>query len=292
MYELIAQEGKSRDRLPLARMCRALSVSRADYYRWAAAAGTPQLETDLHLRDQIQRVALEMPTYGYRRITHELRRRGILANHKRVLRLMREDNLLCLRKRKQSWVNTTHSDHGLKVYPNLLPQLEVSELDQLWIADITYIRLPREFVYLAVLLDAFSRRCIGWALERTLESELALAALRMALASRAVRPGLVHHSDRGVQYASVEYTDLLRQQEIRISMGRRGNPYDNAQVESFLKTLKYEEVYLWDYEDLSEARARIDHFLEEVYNEKRLHSALGYVPPAEFERRLVQPQVA
>jgi len=287
MYPLIAQVSKRHPQLPLTQMCRVLSVSRADYYRWGGNEIVP--DPDLTLRDELQRIALEMPAYGYRRITHELRRRGVFANHKRVLRLMREDNLLCLRKK--SWVNTTNSDHGLKVYPNLLPQLELSGLDQLWIADITYLRLRQEFIYLAVLLDAFSRRCIGWALGRTLESELARAALQMALERRTVQPGLVHHSDRGVQYACAEYTKLLKTQEIRISMGRRGNPYDNAQAESFLKTLKYEEVYLWEYQDLSEARVRIGHFLEEVYNEKRLHSALGYVPPVEFERQLMQPHV-
>ncbi len=286
MQELIAQQRI--DGMPLARLCRALSVSRAGYYRWEAAGAVR--EAEMELRDGIQRIVLEMPAYGYRRVKSELQRRGYAANHKRVLRLMRGDNLLCLRKK--SWVSTTDSGHGLGVYPHLLPELVVNGLDQLWIADITYIRLPREFVYLAVLLDAFSRRCIGWALERHLDAELALSALRMALATRAVQPGLVHHSDRGVQYACAEYTSLLRQQEIRIGMGRRGNPYDNAQVESFLKTLKYEEVYLYEYEDLAEARRRIGHFLEDVYNEKRLHSALGYRPPAEFARLQGQPQVA
>jgi transposase InsO family protein len=267
-------------------MCQALSLSRADYYRWRAGVDEVDPGPDMELRDQIQRIALEMPAYGYRRITYELRRRGIVANHKRVLRLMREDNLLCLRKK--GFVRTTDSGHGLEVYPNLVPELVVNGLNQLWVADITYIRLQREFIYLAVILDAFSRRCIGWALSRTLEAELALAALRMALERRTVQLGLVHHSDRGVQYASEAYTNLLKDHEIRISMGRRGNPYDNAQAESFIKTLKYEEVYLFEYEDMAEARARLDHFLEEVYNERRLHSALGYVPPAEFEQQLVQ----
>lgn len=288
MYELITQGRKRKDRLPLAQLCRALSVSRADYYRWGRAGANE--DPDMEVRDRIQRIVLEMPAYGYRRITHELRRRGVAVNHKHVLRLMRKDNLLCLRK--QSWVRTTDAQHGLKVYPHLVPELKVDGLDRLWIADITYIRLSRQFVYLAVILDAFSRRCIGWALERTLEAKLTLAALQMALARRTMRHGLVHHSDRGVQYACAEYTKLLRQHELRISMGRRGNPYDNAQAESFLKTLKYEEVYLYEYEDLAEAQARIGHFLEEVYNEKRLHSALGYMPPAEFERRLVSQEVA
>jgi transposase InsO family protein len=208
------------------------------------------------------------------------------VNRKRVLRLMREDNLLCLRKRR--FVHTTDSDHRLPVYPNLVPELVVSGCDQLWVSDITYIRLLREFIYLAVILDAFSRRCIGWALERSLETELALSALRMALATRAVTAGLVHHSDRGVQYASLDYTALLKERGIRISMSRRGNAYDNAQAESFMKTLKYEEVYLREYETMAEARASISHFLEAVYNRKRLHSALGYIPPAEFEQRNLQ----
>jgi putative transposase len=249
-----------------------------------------QPDPDSELRDHVQRIALEWPAYGYRRITAELHRRSVEANHKRVLRLMREDNLLCLRKR--SFIRTTDSRHALARYPNLVPELAVTGIDQLWVADITYIRLLREFVYLAIILDACSRRCIGWALEPYLEAELALAALRMALTARRVEPGLVHHSDQGVQYASLAYTELLKERGIRISMSRRGNAYDNAKAESFIKTLKYEEVYLFEYETMAEARASISHFLEEVYNQKRLHSALGYVPPAEFEQQLRQPTSA
>lgn len=270
--------------LSLSQMCQTLSVSRAGYYRFR---GTPfKADPDLELRNQIQEIALWMPGYGYRRITHELCRHGVRVNHKKVLRLMREDNLLCLRKRK--FVRTTDSQHGFEVYPNLVPGLEVNDIDQLWVADITYIRLLREFVYLAVILDAFSRRLIGWSLGHTLEAELTLTALRMALSKRRVHPGLIHHSDRGVQYASTEYTDMLKENEILISMGRRGNPYDNAQAESFIKTLKYEEVYLFEYRDMAEAKTRIGHFLERAYNEKRLHSAIGYMPPAEFEQNYVQ----
>jgi putative transposase len=225
-----------------------------------------------------------MPAYGYRRVTYELRRRGGVVNHKRVLRLRGEDHMLCLRKR--GFVRTTDPAPALAVYPNLLPTLTVDGLDQRWVADITSIRLPQECVDLAALLDAYSRRCIGWALDRYLEAELALAALRMALATRVIRPGLVHHSDRGVPYASHAYTNRLKAHGSRISMSRTGNPYDNAQAESFIKTLKYEEVHLFEYQNLAEARGRIGQCIEEVYNEKRLQSALGYRPPAEFERWL------
>lgn len=201
---------------------------------------------------------------------------------------MREDNLLCLRKRK--FVVTTDSDHPLPVYPNLAQSMVLTGVDQLWLADITYIRLLEEFVYLAVILDAYSRRVIGWALERTLQDRLTLQALRMALARRTVTPGLVHHSDRGVQYASADYTGLLQDHGIQISMSRKGNPWDNAACESFMKTLKCEEVYRIEYRDLAHARSRIREFLEKIYNRKRLHSALGYLPPAEFERSLLGKQ--
>jgi transposase InsO family protein len=236
------------------------------------------------LRNQIQHIALRWPAYGYRRVHAELVRRGWKVNHKRILRLMRVDNLLCVRRRK--FILTTDSGHGLPIYPNLVEGLIVTSIDQLWVADITYIRLRLEFVYLAVLLDAFSRRCIGWALRRSLEAALALEALRMALGQRRPKPGLVHHSDRGVQYASHDYTAELRQHGIRISMSRAASPYDNAQAESFIKTLKYEEVYRTDYRNLEEARASIREFLEKIYNQERLHSALGYRPPLEFERDL------
>ncbi len=229
-------------------------------------------------------MALEFPSYGWPRMTRELVRRGWAVNHKRVYRLMREDNLLCLRRRK--FVITTDSAHDLPVYPNLAREMTLTGVDQLWVADITYIRLLVEFVYLAVILDAFSRRVIGWALDRTLEAELTLQALRMALARRKPAAGLVHHSDRGVQYASRDYITLLAEHDIRSSMSRPGNPYDNARAESFMKTLKYEEVYRQEYRDVAEARASIARFLEQVYNQKRLHSALGYLPPAEFEESL------
>ena len=270
------------------RMCELGRVSRAGFYRFEPER--QQADADLDLRDQIQRIALEFPCYGRPRITAELKQRGWAVNHKRVRRIMREDNLLCLRKRK--FVVTTHSNHGLRVYPNLAGSMELTGLDQLWRADITYIRLETEFVYLAVVLDAFSRRVIGWALDRSLEDDLAIAALQMAFRRRTPAEGLTHHSDRGVQYASNDYTDLLKHHGVRISMSRRGNPYDNATCESFMKTLKYEEVYRQEYRDLADARASIDRFIEKIYNGQRLHSALGYLPPIEFERSLPVPSAA
>ena len=261
-------------------LCRMTGLSRAGFYRWRVPHQASPVGMELH--DQMQKVALEWPAYGYRRITHELQQRGFQVNHKRVLRMMREDNLLCARRRK--FLVTTDSRHDLPVYPNLARDLTPTAINQLWVADITYIRLRTEFVYLAVILDAFSRRVVGWALGRTLEAELAVAALRMALAERKPAPGLVHHSDRGVQYASAAYTEMLQQHRASISMSRKGNPFDNAACESFLKTLKQEEVYRNEYRDFFEASARLEEFLEPVYNSKRLHSALGYRSPAVFER--------
>ena len=244
--------------LTVARMMELGQVSRPGFYRFdEEAPGGP--DPDMELRDAIQRIALEWPSYGRPRITRELRRRGWTVNPKRVYRLMREDNLLCVRKRK--FVVTTNSNHGRKVYPNLARDMALTGVDQLWVADITYIRLREEFVFLAVILDAYSRRVIGWELNRTLEDELTLAALRMALARRMVRPGLVHHSDRGSQYASNDYTGLLQDKGIEISMSRKGNPWDNAACESFMKTLKYEEVHRNEYRNLAEARASIHVFL-------------------------------
>jgi putative transposase len=264
------------------RMCQLGDISRAGLYRFAPEA--EHEDRDLDLRDEIQRIALEFPCYGRPRITAELKRRGWEVNHKRVRRIMWEDNLLCLRKRK--FVATTDSKHHLRVYPNLAGSMELTGIDQLWVADITYIRLETEFVYLAVVLDAYSRRVIGWALDCSLEDDLTIAALNMAFRLRNPAAELTHHSDRGVQYASNDYTRLLGERGVRISMSRSGNPYDNATCESFMKTLKYEEVYRQEYRDLADARASIERFLEKVYNAKRLHSALGYRPPVEFERSL------
>jgi putative transposase len=260
-------------------LCQMTGLSRAGFYRWRVPPQATPVEMDL--RDAMQKIALESPAYGYRRITAELQQQGFEVNHKRVLRMMREDNLLCVRRR--IFVVTTDSHHSLPVYPNLAREMTPAAINQLWVADITYIRLRAEFVYLAVVLDAFSRRAIGWALGRTLEANLAIAALRMALLERQPSPGLIHHSDRGVQYASYGYTEMLRQHGATISMSRKGNPYDNAACESFMKTLKQEEVYRNEYRDFQEAHSSIREFLERVYNQKRLHSALGYLPPVKFE---------
>ena len=265
-------------------LCEMTGMNRAGFYRWRTPRqGTP---VDMELRDQMQKVALEAPAYGYRIITSELQQGGFVVNHKRVLRMIREDNLLCVGRR--SFVVTTDSRHSLPIYANLAREIKPTAINQLWVADITYIRLRTEFVYLAVVLDAFSRRVIGWALGRTLEAELTVTALRMALLERQPAPGLVHHSDRGVQYAAHGYTEMLKQHNATISMSRKGNPYDNAKAESFMKTLKSEEVYRNEYRDFHEAHAGIGEFLERVYNQKRLHSALGYLPPAEFENGAAQ----
>lgn len=261
--------------------CELAQIPRSRYYRQRTKCEEPADVKDRKLRDQIQRICLEPSGGGYRRVTKELHRQGYPVNHKRVLALMRKDNLLYVRKKH--WTVTTDSKHSFPVYPNLVRAMVLNAPDQLWVADITYIRLRREFVYLAVILDAFSRRVIGWALERYLDTRLTVGALLMALAHRTVRPGLVHHSDRGLQYASQAYVDLLEDHRIAISMSRTGNPYDNAKIESFMKTLKYEEVHTNDYASLFEAKQHIAHFLTTIYNHRRLHSSLGYVPPDEFE---------
>jgi transposase InsO family protein len=266
------------------RLCALARVSRAGYYRHFAASAPRQADTQL--RDAIQRVALAERHYGYRRIAAQLRRDGWVVNHKRVLRLMQQDNLLALRQRPFA-PQTTAACHAWQVVPNLARGLVLTSIDQLWVADITYVRLREEFAYLAVVLDAFSRRVVGWSLGENLLASLAIAALAMAIAARRPAPGtLIHHSDRGVQYACKDYADLLAAHAIQPSMSRVGNPYDNAKAESFMKTLKQEEVDGRAYRDIAEARAAIGTFIDRVYNTARLHSALGYRSPAEYEADL------
>jgi len=284
MTQMINLELANRPAFSVSRLCSSLSLPRAEYYRHSNCPET--VTRDLDLRQAIQQIACDLPAYGYCRITAQLARNGVVANHKRVLKLMRKDGLLC--NRKPAFVNTTQSQHSFTIYPNLVPSLVVDGTNQLWVADITYIHLRREVFYLAVVLDAFSRRVIGWHLDSTLGAQLAVTALQMAISQRTITPTLVHHSDRGVQYASNVYVNLLQEHGIRISMSRAGNPYDNAQAERFFKTLKYEEVYLNEYENRAEARFRIGEFLEQIYNHQRLHSKLGYVPPAEFEQSFPQ----
>lgn len=269
--------------LSITRSCQALEVSRSGYYKWMnQSQPVPTVEIDL--RDQIQDIALEFPRYGYRRVTAELRNRGYVANSKRVLRLMREDNPLCLKKKFKPV--TTDSSHGLPIYPNLLKNTKIAGPNQVWASDITYIGLLHEHIYLAVIIDLFSRKCIGWDLSRNMGDQLTLNALDMALKNRDVEPphGLIHHSDQGVQYASGDYVGCLKEHGIQISMSRKGNPYDNAFAESFIKTLKWEEVYLNEYGTFEDALNNIYHFIEKVYNRKRLHSSLGYKSPDQFER--------
>lgn len=264
-------------------MCWLAGVSRAGYYR--NLAEQEPAEEDMQVRAAIQEIALaHRRRYGYRRITAELRRRGMRVNHKRVVRLMREDNLLAIRQRK--YVLTTESDHELEVYLNLARRMKLTGVNQLWVADLTYIRLRNEFVYLAAILDAWSRRVIGWALDRSLASRLAVRALERAIAARHPKPGLVHHSDQGVQYASLDYVTLLQAHGITPSMSRPANPYDNATCESFMKTLKQEEIYCRQYRDMEELERHVEEFLERYYNHERLHSALGYRTPAEFEKQI------
>jgi transposase InsO family protein len=268
-----------------------MGLARSSYYYQPRGATPAKLQADADLRDRIEELALRFPRYGYRRMTRQLQREGFLANHKSAsggLRLMRESDLLV--KCRHKWHSTTDSKHGFRVYPNLCQEVRPSGLNQVWVADLTYIRLRWEFVYLAVILDAFSRRVVGYALSRSLEASLTVAALQAALADRRPPPSCIHHSDRGVQYACDEYVRLLTDAGLRISMSRRGNPYDNAQAESFFKTLKHEEVNLTEYRNFEEVAASIPAFIEQVYNRERLHSALGYLPPAEFEHNLYPPQ--
>lgn len=266
------------------RLCRLGDVSRSGYYR--RGKERVSVDKDVDLRDAIQRLSLAHKYYGYRRITAQLRHEGWVVNAKHVLRLMGEDNLLCLRK-KAFVPPTTDSHHRLTIFPNLIARLVPSAIDQIWQADITYVRLGQAFVYLAVVLDSFSRKVVGWALEDHLEASLAIAALDMALTTRNPIPGsLIHHSDRGIQYACQDYKKRLTTHDIAISMSRAGNPYDNAKVESFMKTLKAEEVNAKAYTTLEHARSDIGSFLETFYNSTRLHSSLGYQSPNAFEAKI------
>jgi len=251
-----------------------VGISRPAYYY------RPKDRSDMDLAVAIEEIALDFPSYGYRRVTAQLHRDDIKVNHKRVLGLMRDNNLLC--KAVRAFKATTDSSHGLKKYPNLIDDLVPYRIDQLWHADITYIRIATSFVYLAALIDGFSRKVIGYALGRTLSADLPIAALNDAISKRDT-DNLIHHSDRGIQYCSYDYVKILKDHVISISMSGKANPYDNAKIESFFRTLKVEEVYMFEYETYGEVLERIPYFIEEVYNKKRLHSSLGYMPPEEFE---------
>ncbi len=265
-----------------------LDLSLSSYYYKSKEQALLETKEINDLQDHIEQIALEFPRYGYRRITHQLEREGVTVNHKRVLRLMRESSLLVVAKRK--WVKTTDSNHHYPIYPNLVKDFILTGINQIWVVDITYIRILLGFVYLAVILDAFSRKALGYCISKSLDTELALQALRMAIQRRIPQRGVIHHSDQGVQYASKDYTDELLKHGFKISMSRKGNPYDNAKAESFMKTLKSEEVYLWDYSTFEDTQKRIPYFIDAVYNQKRLHSSLDYLPPNEFEAKLLEKE--
>ncbi len=255
-----------------------MNLTRSSYYY---KSSKNKEITDNALICRIEEIALEFGGYGYRRITAQLHREGIRANHKKILRIMRERGLLC--KPKRRYVRTTDSNHKYRVYPNLVKDYTVTAINQVWIADITYIRILTAFVYLAVILDLFSRKAIGYAISRSIDTALSLEALEMAIAGRNPPKGVIHHSDQGVQYAANDYVSILHTQGFQVSMSRKGNPYDNAVAESFIKTLKTEEVYLWEYQTIADVERRLPYFIKQVYNQKRLHSSLGYRPPDEYE---------
>lgn len=270
--------------IPVANGCRCLNIGRRTYYAWQHENKI----VDSSLKSAIHDIALEYPKYGYRRITAEMHRKGKIVNHKKVLRIMHEENLLC-RPKKKFRITTTDSNHNYPTYPNLAKNITPERINQLWVADITYIHLLSEHVYLAIIIDVFSRKCIGWALSRRIDADLVVSALDLAIEKRSHFgiQGLIHHSDQGVQYACNEYVHLLEELDIQISMSRRGNPYDNAFAESFMKTLKAEEVYLKEYRTFDEAYINIKRFIEIVYNKKRLHSSIGYMPPEEYETEVI-----
>jgi len=265
-----------------------MKLARSSFYYKPKGKSSNQMKAEADLRDRIETICLGFPRYGYRRVTYQLKREGKQVNHKKVLRLMRESDLVCRVKRK--WVKTTNSRHRFPRYPNLVKGTSIRRLNQVWLADITYIRIRTGFVYLAAILDAFSRKVIGYAVSSALDTALTLQALKMAIAERKLGPGVIHHSDQGVQYASGDYVDELKSHGFLISMARTGNPYENAMMESFFKTLKHEEVNLCEYETYRDVVARLPYFIEEVYNQKRLHSALGYRPPNEFEEALLNQE--
>jgi putative transposase len=275
---------QERAELAVSRACALLGVSRGWYYQSLQGRG----QAALALQDEIEKIVVAFPGYGYRRVVRELARRGWRANHKRVLRIMRQQSWLCRLCRRGR--RTTLSDHSLPVYPNRLKGLRIDRLHQVWVADITYIRLRRQFVYLAVVLDAYSRKAIGWNLSPRLDVDLSLVALRCALATRPVTEGLIHHSDRGVQYAAGDYVAVAQSAGLLLSMSRRGRPRDNPQAESFFRTLKLEQVYLTEYLDFDDAYRQLSRFIEDVYNRRRLHSRLGYRSPDEFEAMLCDQQ--
>jgi len=286
-HAVIEQACQEKQPISIRRLCELLQVNRAWYYdKEHRTPDVSKRDAEMVLRDAIERIVLDFPGYGYRRVTRALSRAGWKVNHKRVHRIMQEESLLCHLKRH--FVRTTDSRHPFPIYPNLVNGYTPDAPDGIWVADLTSIRLRSEFVYLATILDAYSRRCIGWNLSTRMDSHLALGALEEALATRAIKAGLIHHSDQGVQYASYAYTERLLTCDIQISMSAKGNAYDNAKAESFFKTLKQEEVYLKQYQTFEEASANIGQFIDEVYNAKRLHSSLGYMPPSEFETAYYQ----
>jgi len=265
-----------------------MNIARSTFYCRRKTRNPDRMKAEADLVDRIEAICLEFPRYGYRRVTEQLKRDRWLVNHKRVLRLMRESDLLCWVKRR--WIKTTDSKHGFPRYSNLIKGMVISRLNQVWLSDITYIRIWTGFVYLAAILDAYSRRVIGYAVSTALDTALTLQALKMAIAARKSGPGVIHHSDQGVQYASGEYVDELKRHGFLVSMARTGNPYENAMMESFFKTLKHEEVNLCEYETYQDMVTRLPYFIEEVYNQKRLHSALGYRPPNEFEEAMLNQE--